>query len=209
MERKLIISDLLRKAWQSLVAQIWVLAGLVIGYTIISLLLTCTMPYVGFPGRTALGVGGVLLHQQTNLLQGQERVELQQPFHVPVVRVHPELIELVRRRALRVEPHRSCFRLAELRARRREQEGLRQAEGLAAARLSDVLRPRQQVPLLVVSPHLQLAAVVIVEVLEVDGLQEHVGELRVGYPLLRVLKPALDVLPGDEVVDGEVLPHVV
>ena len=45
MERKLIISDLLRKAWQSLVAQIWVLAGLVIGYTIISLLLTCTMPY--------------------------------------------------------------------------------------------------------------------------------------------------------------------
>ena len=60
MERKLIISDLLRKAWQSLVAQIWVLAGLVIGYTIISLLLTCTMPYVGFPGRTALGVANTL-----------------------------------------------------------------------------------------------------------------------------------------------------
>ena len=60
MERKLIISDLLRKAWQSLVAQIWVLAGLVIGYTIISLLLTCTMPYVGFPGRTALGAANTL-----------------------------------------------------------------------------------------------------------------------------------------------------
>ena len=56
MERKLIISDLLRKAWQSLVAQIWVLAGLVIGYTIISLLLTCTMPYVSYPGRAALGL---------------------------------------------------------------------------------------------------------------------------------------------------------
>ena len=56
MERKLIISDLLRKAWQSLVAQIWVLAGLVIGYTIISLLLTCTMPYISYPGRTALGL---------------------------------------------------------------------------------------------------------------------------------------------------------
>ena len=60
MERKLIISDLLRKAWQSLTAQIWVLAGLVIGYTIISLLLTCTMPYVGFPGRTALGAANTL-----------------------------------------------------------------------------------------------------------------------------------------------------
>ena len=56
MERKLIISDLLRKAWQSLRAQIWVLAGLVIGYTIISLLLTCTMPYVSYPGRAALGL---------------------------------------------------------------------------------------------------------------------------------------------------------
>lgn len=56
MERKLIISDLLRKAWQSLKAQIWVLAGLVIGYTIISLLLTCTMPYVSYPGRAALGL---------------------------------------------------------------------------------------------------------------------------------------------------------
>ena len=56
MERKLIISDLLRRAWQSLAAQIWVLAGLVIGYTIISLLLTCTMPYVSYPGRAALGL---------------------------------------------------------------------------------------------------------------------------------------------------------
>lgn len=56
MERKLIISDLLRKAWQSLRAQIWVLAGLVIGYTIISLLLTSTMPYVSYPGRAALGL---------------------------------------------------------------------------------------------------------------------------------------------------------
>ena len=61
MERKLIISDLFRKAWQSLTAQIWVLAGLVIGYTIISLLLTCTVPYVGFPFRTVLGVANTLL----------------------------------------------------------------------------------------------------------------------------------------------------
>ena len=60
MDRKLIIADLLRKAWQSLTAQIWVLAGLMIGYTIISLLLTCTMPYVSYPGRTALGLASTL-----------------------------------------------------------------------------------------------------------------------------------------------------
>lgn len=44
MDKPIIISDLFRKSWKSLWAQIWVLSGLLIGYAIISMLLQAFIP---------------------------------------------------------------------------------------------------------------------------------------------------------------------
>jgi uncharacterized membrane protein len=44
MERKIFISETVKAAWKALKAQIWILVGLVIGYTIISLLLSLFQP---------------------------------------------------------------------------------------------------------------------------------------------------------------------
>ena len=63
----------------------------------------------------------------------EKREELQIPDRVAVVGVEPELIELVGRRQLRIQPDRSRFGLAELVARRRRDERQHQAVRLAAA----------------------------------------------------------------------------
>jgi hypothetical protein len=44
MERKFFISETVKAAWKALKAQIWILVGLVIGYTIIGLLLSLFQP---------------------------------------------------------------------------------------------------------------------------------------------------------------------
>jgi hypothetical protein len=44
MERKFILSDVLRVSWKGLISQIWLLAGLLIGYVIVSLALTIFIP---------------------------------------------------------------------------------------------------------------------------------------------------------------------
>jgi len=44
MERKFILSDVLRVAWKGFMAQIWLLSGLIIGYTIISLAMAIFIP---------------------------------------------------------------------------------------------------------------------------------------------------------------------
>ncbi|MDR0348306.1 MAG: hypothetical protein LBH90_02285 [Tannerella sp.] len=40
MEKKIVIPEILKTSWKSLIAEIWLLAGLVIGYTIITLFLS-------------------------------------------------------------------------------------------------------------------------------------------------------------------------
>jgi uncharacterized membrane protein len=44
MARKFILSDVLRIAWKGLISQIWILAGLLIGYVIVSLALNLFIP---------------------------------------------------------------------------------------------------------------------------------------------------------------------
>ena len=48
----------------------------------------------------------------------------------------------------------------------------------------------------------------LVQVPEVHGLEQDVGELRVGDALLGVLQAASHVFPGDEAVDGEIFADV-
>jgi uncharacterized membrane protein len=56
MERKIIISKTLRVAWKSLVSQIWILVGLLVGYLIISLLLCL---FVFPPAKGTMSMAGI------------------------------------------------------------------------------------------------------------------------------------------------------
>ncbi|MDO4703299.1 hypothetical protein [Tannerella sp.] len=58
MDKQIILSDLFRKAWKSLSAQIWVLCGLLIGYAIISMLLQAFIPR---PVNGSVSIAGMVI----------------------------------------------------------------------------------------------------------------------------------------------------
>jgi hypothetical protein len=58
MVQKFKLSDVLRVAWKAFISQIWILAGLIIGYTIISLALNlfAPVPVEGIVSRTSIAI---------------------------------------------------------------------------------------------------------------------------------------------------------
>ena len=158
--------------------------------------------------RALFGRRGVLRRYVRDLVERQEREELQQLRDGGVFRVDPELVELVGRRLGRIEPHCAVLGLAEFHARRGEKERVRAAEGLDAFLLADEFDARDDVSLLVVAAHLEAAVVRPAEMPEVVRLEQRVGELGEGDALLRVVEPRLDVFLRDQVVHREVLPRV-
>ena len=58
MARKFVLSDVLRAAWKGLVSQIWLLAGLLIGYVIVSLSLILFIP---IPEQGSLSVAAIAI----------------------------------------------------------------------------------------------------------------------------------------------------
>ena len=58
MARKFVLSDVLRVAWKRLISQIWLLAGLLIGYVIVSLSLILFIP---FPEQGSVSVAGMAI----------------------------------------------------------------------------------------------------------------------------------------------------
>ena len=122
----------------------------------------------------------VLDQELLDLLARLEREQLQVPLHVPVVGVHPELIELVRRRERGIEiDRRPRFRLAELGAGRRGDERVHETVRFAALETPDQVDSRRDVPPLVAAAHLQGAPLLAVQVQKVVRLQQHVTELGV------------------------------
>ena len=112
-----------------------------------------------------------------------------------------------------VEPDRlAALALAELRARRREQQRVRQSVRRVGAppssrlgRPADQLQAGRDVAPLVGAAHLQLDAHGPVQVLEVRRLEEHVAELGERQA---ALEPDLDGVLGEHVRDREVLADV-
>jgi len=58
MARIFVLSDVLRIAWKGLISQIWLLAGLLIGYVIVSLSLILFIP---FPEQGTISVAGMAI----------------------------------------------------------------------------------------------------------------------------------------------------
>lgn len=58
MARKFVLLDVLRVAWKGLISQIWLLAGLLIGYVIVCLSLILFIP---FPEQGSMSVAGIAI----------------------------------------------------------------------------------------------------------------------------------------------------
>ena len=92
----------------------------------------------------------------------EEREVLQVPPRVAIVDVEPELIELVRLRQRRIEPHRARFGLAELRSRRGRHQRHHDAVRLSATDATNQIHSSGDVAPLIAAAHLQRAAVPVV-----------------------------------------------
>ena len=123
----------------------------------------------------------------------------------------PVLVEGVRRRARRVEPHGlAALALAELRARTATAAACTRSRAPgsprpAAGRAPDQLEARGDVAPLVGAAHLHLDAVLPVQGREVERLERHVAELGEREP---ALEPRLDGVLGQHVRHREVLADV-
>lgn len=150
----------------------------------------------------------VFVEQRLYLVELAEGEELEELFKVLVVDVDPELVELVDAGTLGREVDGAAFGFAEFLSLRVEQEREGDAVALPAGFFAREVHARDDVDLLVVAAHLERAAVFVVEVVEVEGLEQDVGELGVGYRLVGVEDAAADVFAVDEEADGEVFSRV-
>src|SRR4029453_3622956 len=130
------------------------------------------------PGQTALArpasrVGRLLRHHLADFAKLEKREQLEETLHVPVVTVQPELIEVIRAGAGGIEPDVLTFALAELRPRRCCNGRVHEPVPLALLPPRDQLDAGSDVPPLVAAAHLQLAALALVEMPEIVGLDQH------------------------------------
>ena len=140
-----------------------------------------------------------------DLLQGQEGEHAHALLHVRVLHVAPVLVEVEGAGLFRVQPHGVARGLAHLFALGVGEQGDGHGEGVLAQLAADELGAPQHVGPLVVAAKLHVAAVVLVQVVEVVALHGHVVEFQEGEALLHAL---LEALGPEHVVDGEAGPDV-
>src|SRR6185436_19098884 len=97
----------------------------------------------------------------------QEGEELEVTLHVAIVASQPELVELVRRSALGVEPDVPGLALSELAAATGGEQGKDQTMGGLLVPPRDQLDAGGDVPPLVAAAHLELAALGVEQVPEI------------------------------------------
>src|SRR5690606_21138166 len=138
---------------------------------------------------------------------GEERELLQVRYDHHVLRVHEELVELVRARARRIEPDGAALGFAELRAvaLRDEREG--PAPRGHAEFLSNQLGPGGDVAPLIAATDLQFAVLRAAQVIKVVLLKQLVAELGVADPRI-ALHARTHGFAGNHLVDREVLSDV-
>ena len=156
-------------------------------------------------GRAVAGVARLLRHHGRDAVEGQKGEELEVALDVAVVGIDPELVEVVRAGAFRIEPDVSCFALSELGSGGGGDQGKDQAVHLPPfAPFHQVAAGRDVAPL-VAAADLKLAALRTEQVQVVVGLDQHVAEFGVGNAGLH---PALDRVLLEHVADREMLAGV-
>src|SRR5262249_32875547 len=133
--------------------------------------------------------------------------QLEQAADIAVLAIAPELPVIVGTHGVRIEPDRAGLGLAHLAAGGGRQQRRRQREQLNIVQPAAEIDAVDDVAPLVGSAHLQNAAVALVQLHEIVGLQNHVVEFEEGQGLL-ALEPQLHRIECEHLVDGEVAPDV-
>ena len=126
---------------------------------------------------TALRCLCVLSDRRIDLLLGEHGEDLDVFLCVRVRYVEPELVELIWRRALRIQPDVSLLSLSELSSVSLCDQRAGECESLLAEDTADELGTCGDVSPLVCSTHLQGTSLVLIEIEEVISLKKLVGEL--------------------------------
>ena len=121
----------------------------------------------------------------------EHREDLDIALGIQIADIQPELVELVRAGALRVEPDVALLGLAELAAVRLGDQRAGQGVGLFAQHAADQLRAGGDIAPLVGAAELQVHVAVLVEPEEIVALQQLVGELGEAHALARIAAEAL------------------
>ena len=136
-----------------------------------------------------------------DLIHLKERKELHALDNVSVINVSPVLVEVEYRCLLRIEPYSTLCCLTHLLAfavcKERECKAVNGFALLAAYKFHTC----EDVGPLVVTTELQVAAIVLMEIVEVITLHEHIVEFEEGQTLLKTL---LVALCSEHLVYGEV-----
>ena len=135
-----------------------------------------------------------------DLLHGQEGQHADALQNVSILNIAPVLVELVGSGLVGIQPHSAGSSLAHLLALGVQEQGDGHGVGILAQLAADQLGAAQHVGPLVVAAELHVAAVLLVQVVEVVGLHDHVVELQEAQALLHALLVALG---AQHVVDGE------
>ena len=129
--------------------------------------------------HAAAGVGAVLGDEGIDFVLRERGENLDVALCLFIAHVEPELVELIGRGALRVEPHVALLGLAELLAvglcDERAGEGV--SVGIGAKLAADEFRASCDVAPLVGTAHLQAAAFFLIEMEKVVALKQLIGEL--------------------------------
>ena len=141
----------------------------------------------------------MLLHL-LDLLDRQEGQHLQALDDVGIADISPVLEEIVGRGLFGIEPDGALFGLAHLLALGIEQQGNGHRVGVFAELLADQLRAAEHIRPLVVAAELHVAAVILIELVEIVALHDHVVEFEEGQTALPAL---LVALKGEHLVDRE------
>ena len=162
----------------------------------------------GLLGLAQMGAFGHADGQLRDFLLRQESEVFEVINHVPVVHVHPVLVERIGAGHLGVQEDGPFLALAEFRPGGRGDEREGQGMGFAPGFAPDQLQPGGDVAELVTSSDLQGAGRLLAQVIEIVGLEDHVAELGVGYARLLAVDAPLHRILGQHPVHREVLAHI-
>ena len=139
-----------------------------------------------------------------DLIEREEGEELDALEHIRIVDIAPVLVEVEGGGLVRVEPDRVAGCLAHLVALRVGQQRDRHGGSVLAELAADQLGAAEHVAPLVVAAELQIAAVFLVERVEIVALHNHVVKLEEGEALFHAL---LVAFRAQHVVDREARAH--
>src|SRR5262249_51777885 len=121
--------------------------------------------------------------------------------------IEPELVEAVRRRKLRVEPHGAGFSFSKLNSSGRGDERKHECMRARAAQAPNQISSGEDISPLIATAHLQSTFVAIVQHQVVISLQQRITEFSERDPVVR-FQATTDRFFAEQTIDGEMFSYV-